>query len=229
MHNRAFHALGTRGLLAATVLMLGAAGLAGCAQQVRSTGAWQDNVAHDQSFKRVLIVGVSPDANLRCAAENFLVSTVKSESTRAWSSCGLLTSKEPLTVEAIERLVAEHRIDAVLATILVAGTASAVEGGTSETRGDAYYKATDIGYAHRSYGYYGVYGIPVVYAEFETAPAITTIKGEVELLTKVYETGGPSLVYVVNTKAKDLDSRAAALATVAGPIADRLRRDGLIR
>ena len=111
----------------------------------------------------------------------------------------------------------------------MAGTASAVEGGTSETRGDAYYKATDIGYAHRSYGYYGVYGIPVVYAEFETAPAITTIKGEVELLTKVYETGGPSLVYVVNTKAKDLDSRAAALATVAGPIADRLRRDGLIR
>ncbi len=229
MHNRALLDRGARGLLSAAVLILGAAGLAGCAQQVRSTGAWQDNVSHDQSFKRVLIVGVSPDANLRCAAENFLASKVKSESTRALSSCGLLSSREPLTREAIERVVAEHRIDAVLATILVAGTASAVEGGTSETRGDAYYKATDVGYGYGYYGYYGVYGIPVVYAEFETAPAITTVRGEIEVLTKVYETGGPSLVYVVKTKARDLDSRAAALATIAGPIADQLRRDGLIR
>jgi hypothetical protein len=224
--NMAFRGLWTRSRLAAILLMLGAAGLAGCAQQARSKGSWQDNVSHDQSFKRVLIVGVSPDVNLRCAFESFLASTVQSESTKVLASCGVLPLKDPLSVEAIERVVAEHRIDAVLATILVAGKASAVQGGTSETRGDAYYKATDVGYG---YGYYGVYGIPVVYGEFETAPPITTIKGEVEVLTKVFETGGPTLVYVVNTKARDLDSRAAALATIAGPIAERLRRDGLIR
>jgi hypothetical protein len=175
-------------------------------------------------------VGVSPDVNVRCAFESFLASTVQSESTKVLASCGVLSLKEPLTVEAIERVVAEHRIDAVLATILVAGKVGSVQGGTSETRGEAYYKATDIGYEYYgSYGSYGAYGVPVVYGEFETAPPITTIKGQVEVLTKVFETGGPTLVYVVNTKARDLDSRAAALATIAGPIAERLRRDGLIR
>jgi hypothetical protein len=33
------------------------------------------------------------------------------------------------------------------------------------------YKATDAGYAT---GYYGVYGVPVVYGEFQTASSITT-------------------------------------------------------
>jgi hypothetical protein len=37
------------------------------------------------------------------------------------------------------------------------------------------------------------------------------------------------LVYELNTKARDLESREAGLAIITGPIAERLRRDGVIR
>lgn len=71
--------------------------------------------------------------------------------------------------------------------------------------------------------------MPVVYAEFETAPSITVVNGEIELATKLYETRGATLIYEMNTKARNLESRAAGLVEVTAPIAERLRRDGLIR
>jgi hypothetical protein len=88
------------------------------------------------------------------------------------------------------------------------------------------YKATDAGYAT---SYYGAYGIPVVYGEFQTAPSITTVTGAVRVVTKVYETRGATLVYTVETKAKNLESRDSGLASVAESIAKRLRREKLIR
>jgi len=55
----------------------------GCANQVSVNGAWQDDVPHNQSFKRVLVVGVTHDLNQRCAFEHFLAARVNSESTVA--------------------------------------------------------------------------------------------------------------------------------------------------
>jgi len=214
-------------LVRAMVLLLGAAALAGCAQQVRVTSDWQDNAPRDQPFSRVLVVGVSPDYNQRCAFEGFLTLQIRSESTTAIASCRVMSEKDLLTRENIERVIAEHQIDAVLATTLVAGEIKGKEGGTSETRGDAYYKATGIGYGYS--GYYGVYGMPVVYGEFRTAPSIMTVTGQVEIMTRLYETRGATLVYELNTKARDLESREASLAIITGPIAERLRRDGVIR
>ena len=88
------------------------------------------------------------------------------------------------------------------------------------------YKATDAGYAT---GYYGVYGVPVVYGEFQTASSITTVKGTARVTTKVWETKGPTHIYTMETTVGNLESRDTALAAIADPIADRLRRDGLVR
>jgi hypothetical protein len=220
---------------AALLFLAGTAALSGCAQTVKVKSDWQPDAARDQPFSRVLVVGVSPDYNQRCAFETFLASQIRSDATTAFTSCRALSSKEPLTRENIERAIAEHGADAVLATILVAADIGAQEGGTSETRGEGYYKATGYGYAYSyfgrygAYGGYGAYGVPVVYGEFRTAPPVTTVQGSVEIATGLFETADATLVYELATTARDLGSRADGLAEVSGAIADRLRRDKLVR
>lgn len=220
---------------ATCLLLLSAAALSGCAQPVKVQGAWQDDAPRGQAYTRVLVVGVSPDYNQRCAFEGFLANQLRSEATTAFTSCRVLSSDEPLTRENVERAIAEHSADAVLATILVAGKVEAREGGTSETRGEGYYKATDFGYEARYYsmtgyyGMYGAYGVPVVYGEFRTAPPLTNAQGSVKVASGLYETEGATLVYELTTTAHGLESRVGGLAEVTGPMADRLRQDGLIR
>jgi hypothetical protein len=196
--------------------------LSGCAG-VSVKGAWQDGVPRNQTFARVLIVGVSPDRNLRCAFESTFASQIKSASTTPISSCDMLNSKEPLTRENIERVVATAHADAVLATRLVSMTAGQQEGSSNDTRGSSVYKATDFGY--------GAYGMPVTAVEFQTAPPLSTITGSIHVLTRLYETQSATLLYTIDTmtKSQEINSTEATLMTIAAPTADRLRRDGLIR
>jgi hypothetical protein len=208
------------------LLLLGAASLSGCGSQPTAAGARQEGAPRDQSFTRILVVGVTPHVNQRCGFEFFLASQITSESTKGIRSCDAVKEKNPLTLESIEAAIAAQKADAVVATTLVAADWSAEEGRGRDERGGGMYKATDAGYAT---GYYGAYGIPVVYGEFQTAPSITTVTGEVKVITKVYETRGATLVYTVETTAKNLESRDAALASIAESIAKRLRREGLIR
>jgi len=206
--------------------LLAAAGLSGCASQPSVSSAWQDGASHNPSFSRVLIVGVSPDINQRCAFEHFLASRIMSASVKAIASCDVVKAKNPLTRESIEEAVASQQADAVVATTLVSVDYGAKEGAGRDDRGGGMYKATDAGYAT---GYYGVYGVPVVYGEFQTASSITTVKGTARVTTKVWETKGPTHIYTMETTVGNLESRDTALAAITGPIADRLRRDGLIR
>lgn len=226
MRIRAIRHLQITGVPVGLALLLLATGLAGCANQVSVDGAWQDDVPRNQSFKRVLVVGVTHDLNQRCAFEHFLAARVNSESTVAMASCDVVTKRNPLTRESIDAAIIAQQADAVLATILVSKEFDVEDGGSRDTRGGAYYKATGSGYAT---GYYGAYGVPVVYGEFQTAPSIMTMKGEVRVTTKLYETRGATLVYTLDTVAHDLESRGSAMAAIATPIADRLRKDGLIR
>jgi hypothetical protein len=135
-------------------------------------------------------------------------------------SCDVMPPRTPLTREAIEAAVAANNADAVLATSLVSQAWEAQEGGTRDTRGNALYKATDA--------YYGVYGT-VVAADFQTAEPITTIKGEAHIVSKLYETRGATVVYTLDTKVRNIESRSEALAAITPPIGKKLRRDGLIR
>ena len=204
--------------------LLGAMWLSGCANQVKVTSAWEDNAPRNQSFTRVLVVGISPDVKQRCEFEHTLAAQIKSASTTAIPSCDVVTQKDPLTRENIDQAIVAQQADGVVATILVSKTWDAQDGGTRDTRGGGYYKPTDTGYASG----YGAYGVPVVYGEFRTESSIMTLKGRVEVTTKVYETRGATLIYTVDTTASDLESTAVGRATIATSIADRLYRDGLI-
>ena len=207
--------------------VLGAALFAGFVQ-ARTTvnGAWQEGASRKQSFTRVLVVGVSPNVNQRCAFEFFMASQLTSDSVQAIRSCDAVKEKVPLTLESIEQAITAAQADAVLATSLVAREFEAKEGGSRDTRGTASYKATDAGFAT---GYYGVYGVPVIYGEFATAPAFTIAQGEARVSSRFYQTRDKALLYTLETKATKLESTDAALHDFAAAIADKLRREGLTR
>jgi hypothetical protein len=207
--------------------VLGAALFAGLVQ-ARTTvnGTWQEGAPRKQSFTRVLVVGVSPNVNQRCAFEFFMASQLTSDSVQAIRSCDAVKEKVPLTLESIEQAITAAQADAVLATSLVAREFEAKEGGSRDTRGTASYKATDAGFAT---GYYGVYGVPVIYGEFATAPAFTIAQGEAQVASRFYQTRDKALLYTLETKATKLESTDAALHDFAAAIADKLRREGLAR
>ncbi|MFO1406694.1 MAG: hypothetical protein U1F08_04065 [Steroidobacteraceae bacterium] len=208
------------GLLAALLL-------AGCSQtSVHS----ESHVAAPAGapYARVLVVGISPDEKFRCRYERFLAAKINGEGTKSVASCDAVDQVQPLTRESIQKAVDWLKVDAVVATSLVAHEWAADERTGRDQRGTAGYKATDAGIGYYG-GWYGVYGVPVVYGEFVATPPVTTLSGTVELTTKVYSTTGPTLVYSIETRTKKQDWVDRSYSGVTVPIADRLRRDGLIR
>jgi len=199
--------------------------VSGFSRQIVVDGAFPEGVARSGGFTNILVVGVSPEVNGRCAFEQALAADLRSRTVKATMSCSVMSTKEPITRENVELAVAKLGADAVLATTLVASTAKAKEGGSADARGGGYYKATGFGY---DYGYWGAYGVPVVYGEFETAPSVFSITGTAELYSRLFETRDATIVYTLVTKAKSLDSREMAIARIAPAIADRLLKDGLV-
>ena len=213
--------------MARPALLLGVAVLTGCGgPQVRTAGDWQDGAPRGQAFSRVLVVGISPDVKRRCPFERYLAARLESSATVAMASCDVVKQKDPLTRESIDEAITSQKIDAVVATSLISKEWGTKKGGDMDTRGGGSYKATDAGYAT---GYYGAYGVPVIYGEFTTQASVLTMKGEVRVTTKVFETRNATEVYSLDTTAKDIESQATGLDTVTTPIADRLRRAGLVR
>ncbi len=208
------------------------AALAGCTRQVAVKGDWTEGVARKGGFTNILVVGVSPDINARCAFEQSMTANLRSNTVKATTSCAAMGTKTPLTRENVELAVAKIGADAVLATSLIDSSVKAKEGGSADARGGGYYKATGVGYAtpyYGGYGGFGAYGVPVVYAEFETAPSVFSISGTAHIATNVFETSGAELIYSLDTKAKNLQSREMALAEITPAIVERLLRDGLVR
>jgi hypothetical protein len=165
-------------------------------------------------------VGISPDVDQRCPFERALAAKIRSATTEAFVSCDVMPPKTPLTRESIDAAVAAKNADAVIATSLISKSWEAKDGGSGDTRGGAFYKATD--------SYYGVYGT-VIATDFQTSASITTIKGEAHVTSKLYETAGATVVYTVDSKVRNIESTGEGLAEITAPIGKRLRKDGLIR
>ncbi|MBV9724966.1 MAG: hypothetical protein JO299_07305 [Gammaproteobacteria bacterium] len=196
--------------------------LCGCSG-VSVKGNWEDAAPRHQTYARLLVVGVTPNRDVRCAFESDFASSLASPSTVAITSCEKMSAKEPLTRENVERAASSAHADAVLATRLVSAKYGHGQGNGDDTRGDSVYKATDFAY--------GAYGMPVTDVEFETAPPLTSLTESIHVVTKVYETNGATLIYTIDTKTKaqEIDSSEDTLETITQPTADRLRRVGLIR
>ncbi len=211
---------------AACLTITGLSGLAGCSSQPSSSGAWTEGSKRGQAYQRVLIVGVSPNINQRCPFERFLATRVKANGTVAIVSCDAMDHKAPLSPEAVKAVVAAQKADAVIATNLVSKQWDVEEGGERDTRGGGMYKATDTGYMTN---WYGTYGMPVVYGEFQTQSSIDTLQSDARVQTRVFDAQSATLVYSMDTKARGVSSPGAGLAAVTTEITDKLRKSGLIR
>ena len=206
---------------AVAALFLAIAGLAGCTQSIRATGAWAEGATRPQTFRKLLIVGVSPDYNQRCNFEWVLATKLRSATVEAITSCSLMKSDVQLSRESIEPVIKSSGADGVVATRLVTSGGSLKEGGTVDTRGSALYKATDSGY--------GYYGMPVVYGDFSASRPIIELESTFDVVTQVYETRGASPVYSLKTTGKSRDAINIIREDISSAIAERLRQDGLIR
>lgn len=188
-------------------------------------GAWAEGAARGQTFTRIVVVGVSPSVNQRCAFEFFMASRLKSDTVEVYRSCDLVKEKTPLTVESIEEAVARAQADAVVTTTLVARSLGEQKG-SRDTRGTAGYKAVGAGL---SYSYYGTYSIPVIYGEFSATPEFTVAEGKGEVVSNFYRTQDKALVYTLNTQVKKVESTDAGLQEAASAIAEKLRKEKLTR
>jgi hypothetical protein len=203
-------------MLAAAICLYGCAG-----ESIR--GTWQEGVPRNETFSRVLVVGVGHNYDVRCDFEYAFASQLKSAATQVFSSCDSMTPNEPLSRANIERVIASVHADAVLTTLLVSDRAGERQGNTWDTRGFSEYKVSDYGW--------DVYGLPVAWLDFQTVPPLTTFTESVHLVTKLYRTSDAKLLYTLNTqtKSQETDSTEDTLISITAPIANRLRLDGLIR
>src|SRR5262245_52130785 len=76
--------------LALAALILAIAGVAGCSHAIKATGAWNDGATRPQTFRKLLVVGVSPDRNARCNFEWVLATKMRSATVEAITSCSLM-------------------------------------------------------------------------------------------------------------------------------------------
>jgi hypothetical protein len=203
------------------LLLLGIAWVSGCASSGSVRSAWQTPAPHP-AFSRILIVGVSTDINQRCDFEFAMSSQFSGASPQPIMSCNSMTSKDPLTRANIERVAAAAHADAVLTTALVSVQ-------TSEQKGEpiAYYQVTGQGYVT---GPLGEYGVPVAVVQLESTTPLPTITGDVHLVTKLFDTKDATLVYTLETQAKEdaTQSTSATMGALTDQIGDRLHRDGVI-
>lgn len=208
----------------AALAVLAAGCLVACSA-IKVDAAWSESVTGDPVFNSLLVVGLSPDRNVRCAFERALADNLRSATVKATPSCDVMSADARLSREAVEVVVKSTGADAVIATRLVAVKGGAKEETTTDARGGDY-KPVAYGF---DYGNFGTYGVPVAYGDFETVPSVFSVSGAVELATNVYETNRGEKIYGMTTKAKNLESRGMALALITPRIAERLRGDGLIR
>ena len=75
-------------------VLLTVAALAGCANHVTVQGGWEKDAAQAHTYSRILVVGLSPDYNQRCAFEWSMAASLKTDHTDALPSCNMIKSAD---------------------------------------------------------------------------------------------------------------------------------------
>ncbi len=95
MHTRTFFGRPVRSVSLAILLGLATTALFTDPAQAKTTvkGTWAEGAPRKQQFTRVLVVGVSPNVNQRCAFEFFMASRLKSDSVQVFRSCDAVQAR----------------------------------------------------------------------------------------------------------------------------------------
>jgi hypothetical protein len=210
-----------RALGLAALLLAGA-----CTSPVSVDGSWVERPGSSPEFSNLLVVGVSPDYNMRCRFERALADDLRNDQVRATASCAQMRASDPLTRERVVEVVKEMGADAVLATRLVNQKPRLDKGTGDDTRQDYYYKPVGYGLSD---DYFGYFGLPVTYVEFTSNPPVLTLESTVQIATNLYRASDAALLYTMVSKARNVDSAGNFINQVSSGISAQLRDEGLVR
>lgn len=211
-------------LLTAVITLL----LTACSRPLTVESKWSEQATRNERFDNFLVVGVTADYNTRCRFERLMAARLRDGGVTAASTCDFMDPEDDLTVDGITPAVRKTGAQAVLVTELLGRQAEIVEGGTSESRGEAYYKPVGYGYAYR-YPYYGGYGLPVptTYVDFRAEQSVFEIEASVAIASNVFSTESAELIYSVQTIAHNRRTKEEILDLVTSGTAQRLRWAGI--
>jgi hypothetical protein len=131
--------------LAATMALV----VLGCGRTTELTDVWADSLWDGEPIDNVLVIGVSPDPDIRTAFENYFVEQFKKEKVQAFSAAAALGVGR-IDSTAIARYVKDQQIDAILVTRLLGSDVD-----RTYVQGTGYMGPTYYGgfYGYYNYGY----------------------------------------------------------------------------
>ncbi len=131
--------------LAATMVLV----VLGCGRSTQLTDVWADPVWDGEPIDNVLVIGVSPDPDIRKSFENYFVEQFKKEKVQAFSAAAELGVGR-IDSTAIARYVKDHEIDAILVTRLLGSDVDRTYVQGTGYMGPMYYGGF---YGYYNYGY----------------------------------------------------------------------------
>lgn len=186
---------------------------AGCASNTKVSSNWRDGKARGASFERVLVVAITDNADRRMSFEDAVALDLRSANTNAWPSARLMDTSTELNVDTIATVAERQNADVVVITRVKSFDVQAVE-----VQG-----RTDI-QPQRKKG--AVFRYDYVEREEE---AYVTSEYTTSLTTDVVRPGSEEPIYTVVATATKQETLADVIDVLSDVIAERLRRDGLIR
>jgi hypothetical protein len=191
--------------------------LAACAPRVNVQLAWLDPGVTPAPLRSVMVVGIARNAGLRDRYETIAREGFAGSGTAALRSLDLLSPKQPLDKETIEKAIAGRDVQAIFATRLLD-----VE--TSQTYVPPSYTP---GFRYPSY-YGSFYG----YAPFATSmvmePGYFVEKKEYLLESSLWNAETGSLMWTAQTSVIDPNKPDPAFKALMRKLVDELRAAGFL-
>jgi len=205
-----YQRLGSLAVAASAVLLF-----SGCAQSVKVASDWHGEHS-GLPAEKALVIAVTPDLNSRRRFEDLVAQRVTGDQTRAWSSSRKMDTQAPLRRETVQEAVDETGAQLVIVTRLVNADLDVREAGEPGSIRARRRYATPLDFFRYDY-------------EITERDIYLVPTASVSLSTDVYDVRSGKLLYSLDTVIPPRETRLEIMSAAARAIADRLRRDGLIR
>jgi len=205
-----YQRLGSLAVAASAALLF-----SGCAQSVKVASEWHGERSGLPADK-ALVIAVTPDLNSRRRFEDLVAQRVSGEQTRAWASSRKMDTQAPLRRETVQEAVDRTGARLVIVTRLVNADLDVREAGEPGSIRARRRYDTPLDFFRYDY-------------EITERDIYLVPTAAVSLSTDVYDVRSGTLLYSVDTVIPPRETRLEIMSEAARAVADRLRRDGLIR
>ncbi len=195
-----------------------------CANHTSVSSSWVDSKQRNSEFERVLVVAVSSNADGRMSFEDAVVYALRGPETQAWPSSRLMKPDLEITRETLAPIIEQQQADAIVVTRVTRLEVTPVEiGGRSTVLAEQHQTGQDYVY-QRQQGTLFRYD----YTE-DVEKTYITSEYTTELTTDVYATASGERIYTIVSRATKQESLADVIDVLSNVIAERLRKDKVIK